>query len=54
MNPYGIIAVNPMFHANAQYDLAMAYIAFVTSNEGQHLIGQYQFDGDQLFVPDAK
>jgi len=54
MNPYGIIAVNPMFDAKAQYDLAMAYIAFVTSSEGQTLIGQYQFDGDQLFVPDAK
>jgi tungstate transport system substrate-binding protein len=54
MNPYGIIAVNPMFNAKAQYDLAMAYIAFVTSSEGQTLIGQYQFDGDQLFVPDAR
>jgi tungstate transport system substrate-binding protein len=54
MNPYGIIAVNPMFNANAQYDLAMAYIAFVTSSEGQQLIGQYKFDGDPLFVPDAK
>jgi len=54
MNPYGIIVVNPMFNAKAQYDLAMGYIAFVTSREGQHLIGQYQFDGEQLFVPIAK
>jgi tungstate transport system substrate-binding protein len=54
MNPYGIIAVNPMFNAKAQYELAMAYIAFVTSSQGQHLIGQYQFDGEQLFVPNAQ
>jgi tungstate transport system substrate-binding protein len=54
MNPYGIIAANPMFNANTQYNLAMAYITFVTSNEGQHLIGQYKFNGDQLFIPDAK
>jgi tungstate transport system substrate-binding protein len=54
MNPYGIIAVNPMFNAKAQYELAMAYIAFVTSSQGQHLIRQYQFDGEQLFVPNAQ
>jgi tungstate transport system substrate-binding protein len=53
MNPYGIIAVNPKFNDKAQYDLAMAYIAFVTSAEGQRLIGEYTFNGDPLFVPDA-
>ncbi|MFH7324982.1 substrate-binding domain-containing protein [Desulfurivibrio sp. C05AmB] len=54
MNPYGIIAVNPMFNASANYTLAMAYIAFVTSNIGQKLISKYKFNGDQLFVPDTK
>jgi hypothetical protein len=32
----------------------MAYIVLVTSTEGRHSMGQYQFDKDQLFVPDAK
>jgi tungstate transport system substrate-binding protein len=53
MNPYGIIAVNPKFNEQAEYDLAMAYIAFITSNEGQRLIGDYKFDGEPLFNPDA-
>ena len=54
MNHYGIIAVNPLFNPKAKYELAMAYIAFVTSIEGQNLIADYKFNGDQLFVPDAK
>jgi len=53
MNPYGIIAVNPKFNDKTEYDLAMAYIAFITSNEGQRFIGDYKFNGDPLFNPDA-
>jgi tungstate transport system substrate-binding protein len=54
MNPYGIIATNQMFNADAQYELAMAYIAFVTSKEGQNLIAQYKLNEEQLFIPDSK
>jgi tungstate transport system substrate-binding protein len=54
MNPYGVIAVNPAYNPEASYELAMAYITFVTSLEGQRLIGSYQFNGEALFVPDAK
>ncbi|MFP4625030.1 MAG: substrate-binding domain-containing protein [Natronomonas sp.] len=52
-NPYGIVAVNPARHENVQYDLAMAYIGFVTSHEGQRIIENYTVDGEKLFLPGA-
>lgn len=53
-NPYGVIAVNPAKHKNVHYNAAMAFINFITSPEGQKIIGSYQKNGHQLFVPDAK
>lgn len=52
-NPYGIVAVNPAVHEGVEYDLAMAYIGFVTSQEGQEAIENYELDGEQLFFPEA-
>ena len=52
-NPYGIVAVNPARHGDVEYDLAMAYIGFLTSRAGQELIESYTVDGEQLFFPDA-
>lgn len=52
-NPYGIVAVNPAVHEGVAYDLAMAYIGFVTSPEGQQIIEGYTVDGEQLFFPEA-
>lgn len=52
-NAYGLVVVNPALHETVEYDLAMAYVGFVTSPEGQRLIGAYTVDGEQLFVPDA-
>lgn len=52
-NPYGIIAVNPAVHQNVNYDLAMAYIGFVTSPDGQEAIENYEANGEQLFFPRA-
>ncbi|WP_226481751.1 substrate-binding domain-containing protein [Natrinema amylolyticum] len=52
-NPYGIMAVNPERHSNVNYQLAMAYIGFLTSPEGQTVIGDYTDDGQQLFYPEA-
>lgn len=52
-NPYGIIAVNPAIHPHVSYDLAMAYIGFITSVEGQELIQSHTVDGEQLFFPEA-
>jgi len=53
-NPYGIIAVNPKLYKSVHYDLAMKLIDWMTSDEGQRLIGEYKVQGVQLFVPDAK
>jgi len=52
-NPYGIMAVNPAVHENVEYDLAMAYIGYLTSPEGQSVIENYTVEGEQLFFPEA-
>lgn len=52
-NPYGILAVNPAIHESVNYDLAMAYIGYVTSPEGQARIEEYEVKGEQLFFPNA-
>jgi len=52
-NPYGIMAVNPGVHDNANYDLAMAYIGWITSPGVQETISAYQVNGEQLFFPRA-
>lgn len=48
-NPYGVIAVNPKRHPHVKYDLAMAFIAYLTSNEGQKAIADFKVKGQQLF-----
>jgi tungstate transport system substrate-binding protein len=52
-NPYGVIAVNPQKHPEANYMAAMQYIAWVTSLQGQKIIRDYKLGGQQLFTPDA-
>ncbi|MGA1869555.1 MAG: substrate-binding domain-containing protein [bacterium] len=54
-NPYGIIAVNPARHPKVNYQLAMAYIGWVTSPEGQKIIKEFGKDkyGTPLFIPVA-
>ncbi len=52
-NPYGIVAVNPEVHENVNYDLAMSYIGFMTSHDGQRIIAEYTIEGEQLFFPEA-
>ena len=50
-NPYGIIAVNPARHPHVKYVQAMALIGWVTSPEGQRIIGGYKRFGKILFHP---
>lgn len=52
-NPYGIIAVNPLTVEDVNFEGAMALIEFITSPEGQDLIGHFGTDrfGQPLFVP---
>ncbi|MGD9202215.1 MAG: substrate-binding domain-containing protein, partial [Chitinispirillia bacterium] len=54
-NPYGVMAVNPEKHNHASYTLAMAYIGWVTSQEGQKIIRDFGKDkfGQPLFKPTA-
>lgn len=48
-NPYGVIAVNPEKHPHVKYELAMSFIDWLTSPEGQQLINDYKKHGKQLF-----
>ena len=52
-NPYGVMAVNPGVHEDTNYDLAMAYIGWITSPGAQEAIANYQMNGEQLFFPEA-
>ena len=52
-NPYGIIAVNPARYPDANYLGAMQLIAWMTSPEGQALIGNFRVEGQALFIPNA-
>jgi len=52
-NPYGIIAVNPDRFPHAAYFEAMQLIAWMTSVEGQQIIGDYKVERELLFFPDA-
>jgi tungstate transport system substrate-binding protein len=52
-NPYTIMAVNPARTPTVKYLEAMQLIAWLTSPEGQHLIGGYKQEGEVLFHPTA-
>jgi tungstate transport system substrate-binding protein len=52
-NPYGIIAVNPAVHPHVKYMEAMQLIAWMTSIEGQKIVGEFKKHGVVLFFPDA-
>jgi len=55
VNHYCAIAVNPEEYPNVNYDLAKAFIEYITSPEGQAIIrdfGKEEF-GEELYRPDA-
>ncbi len=53
-NPYSVIAVNPARHPHVRFDLAVKYIDFLTSVDGQGMIRDFRLSGKQLFHPNAK
>ncbi len=53
LNAYSIIAVNPKQHPNVNYIYSMALIGWVTSPEGQKVIGEFKKEGKVLFHPSA-
>jgi len=54
LNPYGVIAVNPKKYPAVNYQGAMDFIEWLTSDEGQKAIAEYKPKGAQLFFPDYK
>lgn len=53
LNPYGVIPVNREKHTQANFDLAVAFVKFLISEEGQNLITDVKKDGESLFFPFA-
>ncbi|WP_224269421.1 substrate-binding domain-containing protein [Haloprofundus salinisoli] len=52
-NDYGVVLTNPARH-EVNYELATAYLGFLTGREGQTLIRSHTAEGDdRLFVPNA-
>lgn len=52
-NPYSIIAVNPARWPHVKYGHARAFIEYLTSPEGQAVIGGFMKYGQRLFMPSA-
>lgn len=52
-NQYSVIAVNPAKNPSVRYNLASAFIRWITSERGQHLIGSYRIGGQKIFFPNA-
>ena len=52
-NQYGVILVNPEKHPNVKAEEAQRFIDWLTGEQGQNAIGQYQVEGQQLFFPNA-
>jgi len=52
-NPYSIIAVNPAKHPQVRYLAAMMLIGWMTSPQGQRIIGEFGREryGRPLFIP---
>jgi tungstate transport system substrate-binding protein len=55
-NLYGVEVVNPAKHPNIKLNIEGAgdFVQFMTSKEGQDLIGSYKVKGVVLFHPNAK
>ncbi len=53
-NPYGVIAVNPEKYPDINFEGATRFSEWITSREGQALIGEFRIDNRQVFFPNAK
>jgi len=53
-NPYSIMAVNPERCKQANHELAMSFIPWITSTPVQKLIADFKLMGSQLFFPNAQ
>lgn len=53
MNPYSVIAVDPVRHPHVNAKGAQALIDWLRSPEGQSAIAAFRVQGERLFVPNA-
>lgn len=54
-NQYGVMIVNPANHKGIDYRLAMNFVIWITSIDGQHAIGAFKDSrGNMLFTPNAR
>ena len=51
LNRYGVIAVNPAKYKDIQFQRAMQFINWLTSEAGQNRIAQFKISGEQVFFP---
>lgn len=56
LNPYGVLAVDPVKHPGVNSDMAAKFVQWILSADTQKLIGSYGTDkfGQPLFYPNAK
>jgi len=54
LNQYSVIAINPERCPSAQYELAIQFVDWITSDKTQQLIGDFKLLGKQLFTPNAE
>ena len=52
-NPYSVIMVNQRLHEHVRVKLATIFIEWLTSSEGQEIIGNFKINGKQVFYPEA-
>lgn len=52
-NPYGVIPVSPEHCPNVDAEGAMAFVDWITGEDGQAAIAAYRVGGQQLFFPGA-
>ena len=53
LNQYSVIPVSPQQCANAKYEKAQAFAAWMAGKDAQRLIGTFTLLGKQLFTPNA-
>ena len=52
-NQYGVVLVNPVRHPRVNVSGGETFINWLLSEDGQRVIAEHQFDGQQLFFPNA-
>jgi len=54
LNPYALILLNPDKYPQRNYKMALAFVKFCISSEGQNLISSFKKEDTTLFMPMAR